>query len=186
MKSFTIVGNLLGSLLVVVLGLFASPTSAKPVTFTAANTAAPAGSEVRIPIQIQDSPGLGAIQCDLVYDPSVLSPINVELGSQGSGLVAHNVVDRGRLRIALATSDAISSDGELLVVTGKVLGGSMTPLALENGRAWGHGDAMDVPVNLLPGKLEVRFVFQPWMIGAAIGGGVLLLLMLGMWRKKRA
>ena len=93
-------------------------------------------------------------------------------------MLAFNVVEPGRLRVAIAgdPQKPVRGDGELAVVKFKVLGaaGKQCPLSIEHAQAWEQtNEALDMLVKVEPGKFSIEGAGVPlWMI-VAVGVGLL-------------
>jgi hypothetical protein len=114
---------------------------------------------------------------DLVYDPALVQPLEVEEGTLvGGAMVAFNVIEPGRLRIAVAGNPRtpIAGDGELLCVKFKLLGkeGAEGLLKFENALAWEQtNDGFEMLVKTEPGKITINRVGLPmWVVAAGIAG----------------
>lgn len=161
---------------------------AAAVVLSAPALSGSADAELKVPIRVRGAAGIGAAQADLVYDPAVLEFRAVEPGPLLTGLVDSNVVQPGRLRMAMATNQAVTGDGELFIATFKVLGGARSPLTLENGRAWALADGADVAVALEPGQLTVSTAGLSAVVlwaGAGAVAIVLLLIVVARRRKRK-
>ena len=162
-----------------------SPAWGAGVTIAIPKVTGPAGEEVKVPILVRGAQGIGAMQLDVLYDPGVLSPTSVETRGMLAGLVEHNVVKPGRLRIALATNKAVNGDGEILSATFKVLGGSESALGLDHARAWALADSLDVAVTTEAGHFTVNSHKTLIVIGIVALAGVLALsLVIARLRRK--
>ena len=133
------------------------------------------GKEVQVPIALEGADGVGALQLELTYDPSVLEAKSAKQGSLGSG--------------ALVTGDAIKGSGPVLVASFDVVGkkGEKSPLTLGNVRAWqGDVDRFDVKISSLgAGALTVTGAGSafPWWI--VILAAVLLAIAVLVARQRR-
>jgi hypothetical protein len=119
---------------------------------------AAAGSEVAVPVVAEAASGLGALQTEVVFDPQHLEPLGVEAGSLlANALLDGNIVDRGRLRVALVSGEPVAGSGELLVLRFKVLGGvgKTASIELAKARAWNHAHTVAMHVDVQPGQLTV-------------------------------
>jgi hypothetical protein len=180
-----------------ILAFFALPAAVAPaasVTLIAPSCQGATGAEIKAPIQAREAEGIGSLQMEVVYDPTLVEPLEVEEGKLLPGaMLAFNVVEPGRLRVAVVgdPQKPVRGDGELAVVKFKILGaaGKQGPLSIEHARAWEQtNDALDMLVKLEPGKFSIeRAGMPPWMI-VAVGVGLLavLVLMLVARNKKAA
>ena len=114
-----------------------------------------AGSTATVPIIVRSAEGLGALQFELAYDPLVAEPTAAEPGELVSGLVDFNVIAPGRARVAMATNQAVSGDGEIIVLSFAVRGGKETRLTFHEVRAWEQATSHEMMVTAEPGTLTV-------------------------------
>lgn len=146
-------------LLVVLLGLTLASCAPK-----AAPTPVPAPTktlpeEVSIPINAEDASNIGALHLELVYDPAVLEPTEVEKGMlAGNAILESNIDTSGRVVIGMIDADGISGDGSLVVVSFRVVGkdGMTTALALEKVAAHDATTLMDIPIKGTSGSFTVK------------------------------
>lgn len=127
---------------------------AASVTVAVSAVEGSAGTQVRVPVLVREAQGVGALELELTYDPSVLEAQSVEPGPILSGLVDFNVVKPGRLKIAMATSQAVNGSGELFLVMLKVLSSGQSRLGLENVAAWEQANSQEMTVSLEPGAFK--------------------------------
>jgi len=109
---------------------------------------AEAGAVAKVPIRMNSPIGIGAVQFEIVYDPAVVRFKGVENGSLlPTGLVESNVVQPGRARVALVSSEEVKGTGVLLLAEFEVLAGpaGVTAIGLEAVRGWEQ--ASNLPVN---------------------------------------
>ena len=88
-----------------------------------------------VPIELVGASNVGSMHIELVYDPAVLEPLEVNLGALASGALPESNLDTpGRIVIGLISADGISGSGQLAVVTFDVpgQGGETSSLTLEN------------------------------------------------------
>jgi hypothetical protein len=176
------------------LALSSAVAHAASVTLIAPKCQGATGDEIKAPIQAREAEGIGSLQMEVVYDPTLLEPMEVEEGKMLPGaMLAFNVVEPGRLRVAVVgdPQKPVRGDGELAVVKFKVLGaaGKQGPLSIEHAQAWEQtDDALDMLVKLEPGKFSIERAGLPlWMIVAAsVGLLAVLVLMLATRNKKAA
>ena len=116
------------------------------------------GSSIEIPISTGQCEGLGALQFDLTYDPTVVKPESVEAGSAlSSGLVEFEVKTPGLLGIALISSAAVNESGELLKVRFKRVAaeGGSTALGITGEAAWDYENNLEMLVTTEAGSLSL-------------------------------
>lgn len=124
------------------------------VTVVAPTVEGAVGQEIKAPILVKDAQGVGALELELTYDPGVLELIEVQPGAILSGLVDFNVLQPGRVKIAMATSQAVNGSGELFVISFKVTAAGQSPLGLENVLAWEQANSQEMTANLKPGAFK--------------------------------
>lgn len=171
--------------------LSAAVAHAASVTLIAPNCQGVTGAEIKATIHVREAEGIGSLQMEVVYDPTLLEPTEVEEGKMLPGaMLAFNVVEPGRLRVA-AVGDPqkpVRGDGELAVVKLKVLGsaGKQCPLTIEHAQAWEQtNEALDMLVSVEPGKFSIEGAGMPlWMIVAA-GVGLLTVLVFMLAARNR-
>jgi cohesin domain-containing protein len=160
-----------------------------PLTLELASATAGSGEEIDLPITAKGAAGLGPMQMALVYDPAVLQPVTVERGPilSGNTLLEFFADPSGRLAIAWATQDAITSDGILVKVRFKVIGneGQKSSLILDSVRAWDAKSHLDALVTPKAGEFAVQGKGFPWLwIAAALAILVLLLVIVILARRR--
>ena len=184
-----------------ILLLLGSVSNAKTVKFSIANSDGSVDSTAKTPLLVEEGGGLGALQLNVMYDPAVLEPISVESADGVNALVDFNVISPGTLRVALASTQGVENDGDLLQIKWKVLAGTSTKLDMTDVRAWKQKTSFELPVSVTAGEFTVTAVSNqsaddaapatistiplPWLIGiaAAIGVVILLLLLILLRRK---
>ncbi len=168
--------------------LLAGMSQAASLTLTVGSAQGSAGGDAVVPISVQGSQGLGALQMELVYDPAVLEPKAVEEGSVlPPAVMDDNPAVAGRWKVGLAVNKPFAADGELLKFRFKVRGGSKSGLGLENAHAWDQSNPpLEMLVRVQGGSVVVGGGLG-WAVYAGIGGAaaLLLLVVLVAGRKKR-
>lgn len=134
--------------------LFPIPIEASSVTISVATVQAPAGDHVEVPVMIRGAQKLGALQTDLIYDPSVLEAKSLKMGSVSQNItIGSNTIEPGRFRMVMNTSaaESISGDGILMAAVFSVTGqaGSTCELVLEHARAWDNTAPEATPYEML-------------------------------------
>jgi len=125
-----------------------------PALITLPSLRAAPGETIRVPILAEGAAEAISFYLDLRYDPAVLSPIAAELGAVATDLsLTTNLGHPGRGRLALFGTAPVGGDGEIAVVTFKVVGSvhSRSPLTLP-GLTVNEGK---IPVRVKPGKVSV-------------------------------
>ena len=121
------------------------------------DTSAPAGSEVSVPLIVQNAEQLSTVDIEISYDPAVLEFSRVELGGAvQNGIVEATEIRAGLIRIDMVDKTGVSRDGDLLTLSFIVVGAEgtessigITPKAIRN------LDNNDVPANIVAGNISV-------------------------------
>lgn len=143
--------HVLRFLVVLCLLIVPAVCSAASLTLAIPAVEGAAGAQIKATLLVKDAQGLGALEMELTYDLNILELIEVQPGSILSGLLDYNLLQPGRVKIAMATSQAVSGSGELFVVSFKVLSGGRSPLRLEKVLAWEQANSQEMTVSLEPG-----------------------------------
>jgi hypothetical protein len=104
------------------------PEGERPMRISAPSISAPVGTEVSIPIDVQDTTGRGILsyEFDLTFDPTVLEPAanTVDLtGTIGEGqTVTVNALERGKIRVVVYGTNVLAGEGHLLNLKFNVVG----------------------------------------------------------------
>ncbi len=109
--------------------------AANAQTLTAASSPARCGATVRVPVAIDDVTGLLALELRVEYDASKLTATGVAVGDLTSAFqIASNLATPGLARIAMASGNAVSGRGTVVMITFKVANGVTgdAPLTLGN------------------------------------------------------
>jgi len=161
------------------------------------------GAVAKVPIQLNSSKGMGALQFELVFDPASSRFSGIENGPLlSAALVESNVVEPGRARVALVSNEPVQGAGVLLVAEFEVLVGPDGPLSfgLEAVRGWDQAD--NLPMNITgtsqdwtrttPARTEAGnpdaapegagVEIRPWLYGAI---GLALLCMVAYFLRRR-
>jgi len=177
--------------MLVFVALSAAVAHAASVTLIAPTFQGVTGAEIKAPILVREAEGIGSLQMEVVYDPALLEPTEVEEGKMLPGaMLAFSVVEPGRLRIA-AVGDPqkpVRGDGALAVVKFKVLGpaGKQCPLTIEHAQAWEQtNEALDMLVSAEPGKFSIEGAGMPLWVIVAAGVGLLTVLLFMMAARNR-
>ena len=190
---------ILGAILVEAL-MFAPPVAAQSSRAELSITpgTAAAGSVAKVSIRANAPVTLGALQFDLIYDPTVVRLKQVESGELiPAGLVESNIVQPGRARVALVTNEEIKGDGVLLIAEFEVLAGPARPTSISPEEVRGWDQTNNLPVNIAgrAGELtriavapeaasEPRDARSSVWIYAAIGGAIVLSVLVYLLRRK--
>ncbi len=168
----------------ILLGIGAA--QAASVTIQVPSIEANADSEVDVPIHVTGASGIGAMQLDVLYDPSILSLETVTSGPLlgSNALLEFDSNTVGRLMMAMVTIDGMNGDDTIATVRFKVLGeeGQKSALTLENAYAWEGSTHHDIIVQTEPGQIMVTGSSSSsilWIV--IILAGLLLLVVLVIW-----
>jgi hypothetical protein len=141
---------------------------------------ADASGTVTAPVKVKDGAGFGALQMDLVFDPSVVEVTAVEAGALlSNGLVEFNA-SQGRCVIGIVSSDPVVGGGDIVTVTMRTRGnpGGSSALTAQNAQAWENESRAPMNVAVVDGKIRMagKTVGMPaWMWGGLaiviLGGG---------------
>ncbi len=183
-------------ILVGMVGMLIMVTSASAASFalSVGSASAPPGGEASVPIQVRGANNVGAVQFEITYDSTLLTPLKVEAGSFiPNALVEFNTETPGRLAIGLVTVTPINGDGELVTARFKINGtqGQVIPLTLANAQAWDETTLLDILVNTEPGQITVASDMTPYyfLIAAAAAlcclGLLVITLLIAFWVKRR-
>jgi len=115
------------------------------------------GASVEVPIAMSESGGLGALQFDLTYDPTIVNPKSVENGiAMINGMVEFKVKSPGLLGIAFISSEPVYGSGELLKVRFKPVAkkAGNTILTITEESAWDFENNLEMLVTTEDGFLS--------------------------------
>jgi hypothetical protein len=103
-----------------------------PVELTVPNVLSESGQTVTVPVQLtRNEAEVYALDLRLSYDASQLTLEEVQAGGAGQGLaLAYNGDEPGIIRVAMAGSNPVSQDGDLLTFSFQVTGSLTTPAAV--------------------------------------------------------
>ena len=149
----------IAALLVVLLGLALVSCAPKAAPAPAPAPTKPLPQEVSIPINAEDASNIGALHLELVYDPAVLEPIEVEKGIlTGNAMLESNIDTPGRAVIGMIDAAGISGDGSLAVISFRVVGtnGITSALTLEKVVAHDVTTLIDVSTRAISGSFTVK------------------------------
>jgi len=120
--------NYLGLFTLSFLAAIAVCSEAPAIILSVSDAAGSVGAELVSHVVVKDSQGLGALQMELTYDPTVVELKSIEAGPGVAGLFDWNIVQPGTARIAMASNQAVSVEGDLFVAKFKALGEGESPL----------------------------------------------------------
>jgi hypothetical protein len=187
MNARCISGLLAGNVVLVLLGGAADGAT---ITISAGSAQSGPGSDVVVPVSVQGAKDLGAIQLELVYDPAVLEPKQLDEGAAlPPGVLDDNPAVAGRWKVGLASNKPFSGDGELFRFKFTVRGGSKSAVSLESAHVWDNAiPPLEMLVKMEAGVVTVGSAASGFGLYASIGGAAVVLLVLVaivMSRRKR-
>jgi hypothetical protein len=128
------------------------------------------GSEIiKSPIRVKDGGGLGAVQMDIVFDPSAVEVTAVEASDLLSNAMVEFKTGQGRCKIAFVSSEAVIGGGNLLTLSLRTHEGSgrTSTLTAQNVQAWEYGNSQAMNVSIVNGKVMLPGGGMPIWIWAA-------------------
>lgn len=187
----------LGSLLAAIwLAVIAQTVSAATISLKV-EAIEGSGPTVEVPISAVTCEGMGALQFDLSYDPSVVEVESVETGGAlTGGMVESEVKSPGLLGVALISGTPIDGTGELLKVQFKLVAatGGTSSLAITHESAWDYKNNLEMTVtsengslSLVPGAPWVGLLDRFGMGSLIVIGAIVLLalIILSVAKQKR-
>jgi hypothetical protein len=113
---------------------------------------------VDVAINVQNAPGVGSLQMELVYDASLLEVTGVKPEKLASNaMVESNTGSPGRVIIGIVDSAGINGQGPLVTVSFKVVGkGESCPITLENIAAYRATTLIDIGLKVTNGSVSVK------------------------------
>lgn len=151
-----------------------------------ANTA-PANGTAVVSLTLVGAPRTGALDAEITFPPDALQFVGAEVGSAAAnGQLQVNAATPGRLKLALMDMDGLDGDGDVAVVTFKVLApeGQAVQLDIPSATA-NHFEAMvEIPLELKGGQLRIVTaesslpVMPPQMVNILLGVGVGIVVIL--------
>jgi hypothetical protein len=98
----------------------APPTSAPtspPATAFPTATAAPAGAEFQIPIQLRAAQDLGSLYVSLDYDPAVVEIVRLDYAALPSNTLADHEIGQGRVTVGVVNAGGFDGDWTVAFMT---------------------------------------------------------------------
>ena len=126
------------------------------------------GTVVRVPIVLENAADLGAVEIDLEYPPNILEFINLEPGGLNPGMVEFKIVQPGLLRIGSISEPALNGNGDLFLISFKVLGPGTASLDFRKVKASEGASGAEIPTTSKAGAITAQSAAAP----AAGGGGL--------------
>lgn len=133
---------------------FASPARGD-ITIRIPSSQAVVGAVARIPIIVERAADLGTIEATLTYDASRLEFVGVENGPLNTGLVEHQLVRPGELRIGCVAEPPLSGDGELFVVSMKVVGAGTASVTFDRVKLNAGSNGAEIPALVQAGVVTI-------------------------------
>ncbi|MDD1675618.1 MAG: hypothetical protein LUQ17_02905 [Methanomicrobiales archaeon] len=128
------------------------PSLATAGMVTAGSVTGTAGSTVLVPLYLSDGDPVNRIDLTLSYDPKICTAVAVLPGDFTTNTTLEPALDRGEVRITLASSDGISGDGILAWIRFKILAtsgsSSLRLLSARSGAVLGKEDGI---FTVIPG-----------------------------------
>jgi hypothetical protein len=88
------------------------PSTAAPVT-----TAAPAGAEFQVPVQLRGAQGVGSLYVELFYDPAALEIVQLDYAAMPSGTLSDYELGPGTVSIGVVSATGLSGDWVVAFIT---------------------------------------------------------------------
>jgi hypothetical protein len=114
------------------------------------------GAEVRVPLTCAGPSAIGALEFDIDLDARAVQIEGVEAGLGWPGaLVEWRIPAPGRLRIVAGGATPAAAQGELLVLTARLLpaGPATSRITIAAGRLWDHAAGFDLRLQAVPGDV---------------------------------
>lgn len=113
------------------------------------------GKTITIPVRAQDARGLSALQMDVAFDGNAIELQGVSAGPILTNALVDFKVSDGTCVIAFATAQAVTADGDLLLLrigrrAGSTQSSALTP---KNVRAWSDDGGRPMKVSVRPGNI---------------------------------
>ena len=114
------------------------------------------GTETRVSIVAENAADLGAVEIDLEYPPNILEFINLEPGSLQPGMIDFNVVQPGLLRIGSISEPALNGQGDLFLISFKVIGPGTASLDFRRVAASEGASGAEIPAKPQSGTITAQ------------------------------
>lgn len=123
---------------------------------TATVTSTLAVKELEVPVNLKDARNVGSLHVEVVYDPEVLSAIDVEAGEIGSNaIIEFSLSIRGRVKVGIVDASGINGGGAVVTVSFKIVDKNKTSqLSLENLECYSAKTLYDIVFKSSPGNLS--------------------------------
>ena len=119
-------------------------------------TKAIVGTETRVSIVAENAADLGAVEIDLEYPPNILEFINLEPGSLQPGMIDFNVVQPGLLRIGSISEPSLNGQGDLFLISFKVIGPGTASLDFRRVAASEGASGAGIPAKPQSGTITAQ------------------------------
>ena len=173
-----------------VLVAMAGFASADAVILRIADSKVAADTKVAVSVRVEGPQGLGALQFIVAYDPDALEAEEADAGEVFTGLVESNVLSSGRMKVALAASEGVTKDGEIVQLLFTPCGRGATQISIEDAKAWEQKTSHAMAVAAQGGTLTIggrnsagQAVPMPYVIGGAV---VLLIVAVAFAMNRRS
>lgn len=127
-----------------------------PITIRIADAQGVAGTEARIPIVVERAADLGTIDATFTYDPGLLEFVSLAAGPLNTGLTESSLVRPGVLHLGSVADPPLAGDGELFVVTMKILGAGTAALAFERVKLSAGSTGTEIPAVAQAGTFTAQ------------------------------
>jgi len=159
---------------------------------------APADGQAAVRLTLDGASKTGALDTEVSFPPDALQFVEAEVGSSAAnGQLQVNVVSPGHLKLALIDMDGLDGEGDVAVLTFKVLApeGQTVPIEITSAMA-NHCEAMvEIPLELKGGQLRIvtseggLSALSPEMLKILLGAGggiavILIIVVATRGRKK--
>ena len=118
----------------------------------------PAGGDATVSLLLEGAEKTGALDVVLTFPPEALAFKSAEVGEVADNAqLQANAADAGKVKLALIDMDGLNGDGEVVVLTFKVLApaGQTVPIEIAFATA-NHCEAMvEIPLELQEGQLRI-------------------------------
>jgi len=173
-----------------VLGALMLSGSAQAVELAIPDLALAAGQIAAVPITISSGNGLAALQMRLEFDGDAIEVVDVVPGPALANALVDFSLGKGSCAIALAATDPVTADGELLTLKVRRIGGANGASALrpDSVRAWNGADGRAMDISIRAGRIAaLNAAWADWRdVAAAMIGMVLVVGVAVLYARRRA
>ncbi|MBS3735409.1 MAG: hypothetical protein KGY99_10910 [Phycisphaerae bacterium] len=149
---------------------------------------APVDGPATVRLTLEGASETGALDVDISFPPDALQFVSAEVGtSAANGQLQVNAASPGRLKLALIDMDGLNGDGDLAVLTFKVLApeGQTVSIDIPSATAHHYEAMVEIPLALKGGQLRIvaspdrLSALSPAMLKLLIGiGGVIVAILI--------